>query len=128
MFIQEDPVKLFSYVAVPAENFERALAFYSEITGGHVRRNPSVPFPMAYFFEPSGKDIGHLFQLPGFRPSGDGVIVYIEVAEDLDATLGRVVKAGGKLVMPKTMIAPGKGHWAQFLDTEGNRLALHSIP
>jgi len=119
--------KIFSYVAIPSDNFERAFKFYSEITGGLIRRNPNVPFPMAYFTDEDGKDVGHLFQLPNFKPSQDGTIVYLELAKDLNETLAKIESAGGKVIMPKTLIAPGKGYWALFLDTEGNKLALHSF-
>ena len=118
--------RVFSYVALPALDFERAFAFYDAITGGLVRRNPNVPFPMAYFHEPDGRDVGHLFQLPPFKPSPDGAIVYMELADDLNETLRKVEAAGGTVTMPKTAIAPNRGFWALFVDTEGNRLALHS--
>lgn len=117
--------KLFSYVAIPAADFDRAYAFYDAITGGRIRRHPEVPFPMAYFHDGAGRDVGHLFQLPGFAPGKDGPIVYFETGTGLDAALAAVTRAGGTVVMPKTVIAPGKGSWAMFLDTEGNRLALH---
>ncbi|HMV50276.1 MAG TPA: VOC family protein [Blastocatellia bacterium] len=118
--------KIFSYVAIPADDFERAFKFYSEITNGLIHRNPNVPFPMAYFTDREDKDVGHLFQLPNFKPSAEGVIVYLELATDLSVTLSAIERAGGKVIMPKTFIAPGKGYWALFLDTEGNKLALHS--
>jgi predicted enzyme related to lactoylglutathione lyase len=38
------------------------------------------------------------------------------------------VVAGGKIVAPKTEISPEHGYMALFIDTEGNRVALHSIP
>ena len=91
-----------------------------------VRVNPAVPFPMAYFLGDDGRDVGHLFMLPGFRVSADGPIVYMEIDNDLSDTLRIIERNGGKVVLPKTLIAPGKGYWALFLDTEGNRLALHS--
>lgn len=119
--------RVFSYVAIPSESFDRALQFYSDITDGLISRNPYVPFPMAYFVDTAGNNVGHLFQLPGFRPSSDGAIVYMELADDLNDTLAKVERAGGTTIMPKTLIGPGKGYWALFLDTEGNRLALHSI-
>lgn len=118
--------KVFSYVAIPALEFERAFQFYSAVTGGRLRRNPHVPFPMAYFLDAEGRDVGHLFQLPNFRPSQDGAIVYMELANDLNETLVKITGSGGAALMPKTAIGPGKGYWALFLDTEGNRLALHS--
>jgi predicted enzyme related to lactoylglutathione lyase len=118
---------IFTYVAIPADDFERAMKFYSEATRGQVQRNPNAPFPMAYFRDREGRNVGHLFHLPTFRPSQDGPIIYLDAAENLDEALARVERAGGRILMGKTPIAPGKGHWALFLDSEGNRLALHSI-
>jgi uncharacterized protein len=118
--------KLFSYTAIPATDFERAFAFYSAVTEGGIQRNPQVPFPMAYFVDSAGRNVGHLFQLPGFAPSEDGVIVYMEPTHELDVALARIEAAGGTVRMKKTSLGPGKGHWALFLDSEGNRLALHS--
>jgi uncharacterized protein len=119
--------QIFTYVAIPTENFERAFQFYSAITGGLMIKNENVPFPMAYFMDEDKNNVGHLFQLPDFRPSADGSIVYLELAKDLSETLAKIEVAGGYVIMPKTLIAPGKGYWALFLDTEGNKLALHSI-
>jgi uncharacterized protein len=116
----------FSYVAIPVEDLERALLFYSTVTGGPINRNPQAPFPMAYFVNTSGENVGHLFQAPGFKPSSDGPILYLELADDLDDSVKKVLQAGGKILMSKTLIGPGKGYWALFLDTEGNKLALHS--
>jgi len=101
-----------------------------------IQKNPNVPFPMAYFVDKDYHYIGHLFQLEEmkmadgstvqFHPSRHGVITYMEMAADLNDTLKKIEGAGGKIVMPKTQIAPGKGYWALFLDTEGNKLALYS--
>src|SRR6218665_2398382 len=118
--------KTFSYVAIPAEDFERAFSFYENITGGLIKRNPNVPFPMAYFLDNEGNETGHLFQLPNFKPSADGTIVYMQLADNLNETLTKIEQAGGKTIMPKTQISPTKGYWALFLDSEGNKLALHS--
>lgn len=118
--------KPFSYVAIPCTDFERAFKFYEQITDGLLVKNPDVPFPMAYFTDAKHTNTGHLFQLDGFLPSAQGVIVYMDLAKDLDATLEKIAANGGKVIMPKTFIAPGKGYWALFLDTEGNKLGLHS--
>ena len=119
-------MRLFSYVALPTVDFERAFRFYSAVTAGRLRRNPHVPFPMAYFFNDDGTDVGHLFLLPGFSPAKDGELVYMEPADDLTETPNTIVAAGGTVTMSKTALGPGKGFWARFLDTEGNQLALHS--
>jgi uncharacterized protein len=81
---------------------------------------------MAYFVDGNNNEIGHLFQLANFKPSPDGTIVYLELTTDLNDTLIKIEKGGGKVIMPKTLISPAKGYWALFLDTEGNKLALHS--
>jgi uncharacterized protein len=118
--------KVFSYVAIPAADFTRAFTFYDAVTRGSIHTNPDTPFPMAYFVDAENNNVGHLFELDAFRPSVNGTIVYMQLDKDLNDTLTRVTAAGGKIIMPKTLIAPGKGYWAMFLDTEGNKLALHS--
>ncbi len=40
--------------------------------------------------------------------------------------LDRILSEGGQIIMPKTLIAPEIGYMANFIDTEGNRIALHS--
>lgn len=118
--------RLFTYTAIPCTDFERAFAFYHTITNGMLVRNPNVPFPMAYFTDKDGNSVGHLFQLPAFKPSPDGALVYMEPAEDIDTVLRLIESGGGKTIMLKTPLGPGRGHWAMFTDTEGNKLALHT--
>lgn len=119
---------VFSYVAIPAVDFERAFAFYQVLTDGALARNTSAPFPMAYFRDASGAYVGHLFQLAGFRPSIDGPIVYLRPPRGIDDALELVRKAGGTVLFPKTVISATAGYWAMFGDTEGNRLAVHEAP
>ena len=38
----------------------------------------------------------------------------------------KIESQGGKTLMNKTQISPEIGYMAYFLDTEGNRIALHS--
>jgi hypothetical protein len=42
--------------------------------------------------------------------------------------LDRIEKTGAKIIVPKTQISPEYGYMAVFIDTEGNRIALHSVP
>jgi predicted enzyme related to lactoylglutathione lyase len=61
----------------------------------------------------------------GIGESQDGnklVTVYIQV-QDLQATLDRAVKLGGKVVMPPMEI-PGVVALAQFADPDGNVIGL----
>lgn len=67
---------------------------------------------------------GSLVESGENKPSTDGTVIYFS-CEDVAMEAGRIEEAGGKLILPKTDI--GKfGFFAQFIDTEGNRIGLHS--
>ena len=53
-----------------------------------------------------------------------GIVVYLNVTDQMQAVLDRIEPAGGKIAMPPTDI--GFGFIAFFLDTEGNKVGLHS--
>jgi len=53
-------------------------------------------------------------------------MVYLNGGDDLDVPLGRVEKAGGKILLSKTSIGEN-GFIAHFTDTEGNKVSLHSM-
>lgn len=74
----------------------------------------------------NGKVGGALVKSEQHTPSGEGAVIYLNANPDLNDALGRVEKAGGKVLMPKTQISPEIGHMAFFMDTEGNALAMHS--
>ena len=63
------------------------------------------------------------------KPSAtDGVLIYLNGNPDVQNVLDKVEKAGGKIMVPKTEISPEYGFMGVFLDTEGNRIGLHSAP
>jgi predicted enzyme related to lactoylglutathione lyase len=45
---------------------------------------------------------------------------------EINEELQRVKDSGGQLLQEKTLIRDDIGYMALFLDTEGNRIALHS--
>jgi len=55
-----------------------------------------------------------------------GTLVYLNGGEDLSVPLSKVESAGGKITLAKTAIGDN-GFMAHFIDTEGNKLALHSM-
>jgi predicted enzyme related to lactoylglutathione lyase len=59
------------------------------------------------------------------KPSMEGVVLYLNGDPDLDNVLNKVEGAGGKVVMPKVSIGDN-GFMAFFIDTEGNKMGLHS--
>lgn len=60
------------------------------------------------------------------KTSGDGTIVYLDAGDDLQKVADKIEANSGNVIMPKSAIAPEKGFYAMFIDTEGNKLGLHS--
>lgn len=63
---------------------------------------------------------------PDLQPRDNGTQVYLNAGHDLAPILVRIEAAGGKVVLPKTEITPEIGYMALFVDSEGNRVGLHS--
>jgi predicted enzyme related to lactoylglutathione lyase len=60
------------------------------------------------------------------KPSTDGAVIYLNANPDMNPVLEKILTEGGQVVMGKTSISPEIGYMAFFIDTEGNRVALHS--
>lgn len=116
-----------NWFEIPVTDFTRAKKFYETILGAEIME---MPFPDGkYGIFPSDMQSGvggGLAQGEGFTPSDKGTVVYLNGGEDLSVSLGKVESAGGKVVLPKTSIGEN-GFMAHFIDTEGNRVALHSM-
>jgi predicted enzyme related to lactoylglutathione lyase len=63
----------------------------------------------------------------GVTPSTEGTTVYLNGGDDLAPILSRVEPAGGSIAVPKTEIGNDFGFFALFIDTEGNKVGLHSM-
>ncbi len=57
----------------------------------------------------------------------DGPLIYLNGNPDVQIILDKEEAAGGKIAVPKTEISPEYGNMAVFIDTEGNRIGLHSV-
>ncbi len=53
-------------------------------------------------------------------------MIYFNANPDMASVLEKIESVGGKIVMPKQLITEEIGYMAFFMDTEGNKLALHS--
>lgn len=121
-----------SWFEIPATDIDRAQAFY-EAVFQITMINMDFPhmkmraFPLDDPMEGVG---GTLIDSGGFhKPSAtDGPLIYLNGNPDVQQFIDRVEPAGGKVVVPKTEISPEYGFMAVFIDTEGNRIALHSVP
>jgi predicted enzyme related to lactoylglutathione lyase len=116
-----------NWFEIPATDFNRARKFYETVLDVVMQ----TPFEgMKYAMFPSdmekGAVGGGLVEEQGYEPSDKGSLIYLNGGEDLSVPLSRVEAAGGKVLLPKTSIG-ANGFMGHFLDTEGNRVALHSM-
>ncbi|MBI2968606.1 MAG: VOC family protein [Bacteroidetes bacterium] len=123
---------------IPVNDFQRAKIFYETILGIQMQVFEGVDstmgggaYSMAFFadMKDSISVGGALVKMKDFVPSDKGTLVYLHAGDDLSIALGKVEAAGGKVLMPKTGIGANNEHgfMAMFTDTEGNRVALHSM-
>jgi len=117
-----------NWFEIPVLNFERAKTFYSALFGGEitVMPHPEYKYGMLPAEMENGGIGGGIVEGPGFEPSDKGALIYLNGGDDLNERLSKVESAGGKILLPKTSLGPN-GFMAHFMDTEGNKIALHSM-
>ncbi len=120
-----------SWFEIPATNLDRAQKFYESIFGISMMSMdlPNIKMRMFPLDDPMNGVGGAVVDSGGFhKPSGtDGPLVYLNGNPDVQQLLDKVVGAGGTIMVPKTEITPEYGFMAVIIDTEGNRIGLHSI-
>jgi predicted enzyme related to lactoylglutathione lyase len=114
-----------SWFEIPAYNHYRSVAFYNYIFGVNLTTVELNSFAMG-FFPAEGGIGGAIVTGPGCTPSEVGPLIYLNGGYDLNTVLSKVNEAGGRVVMEKTFLSEAAGYFALFIDSEGNRLALHS--
>ena len=121
-----------SWFEIPAIDLSRAQKFYETIFNIQMIPFDTPNFQMRMFpVEDMMSGIGGaISKAEGFyKPSAtDGPLVYLNANPDVQNVLDKIEPAGGKIIVPKTQISPEFGYMAVFVDTEGNRVALHSVP
>jgi uncharacterized protein len=116
-----------AWFEIPAADFGRAVEFYEGIFETKLERETMGEARLAIFPFAKPNMSGSITAAPGYQPSPDGNVVYFDAQPDLTATLARVERRGGVVVVPKTALGPGMGYFAQFLDSEGNKVGLFSL-
>lgn len=118
---------LINWFEIPATDFSRAVSFYKSILGLEIKETEMFGTKMG-FFPTDGKNVsGAIVQGEDYKPSTDGVIVYLNGGNDLQNVLDKVENSKGKIIVPKTQISPEMGYFGMFIDPEGNKIAVHSI-
>ncbi|ODS81140.1 MAG: glyoxalase [Cytophagaceae bacterium SCN 52-12] len=115
-----------SIVEIPANDFSRAITFYEAILDISIEKVEMDGIHMGLFPNDGEGIFVQLIHGSGYKPSADGVVVYLDAGSDLQTVADKIEANGGEILMPKTEIGPEMGFYALFTDTEGNRLGLHS--
>ncbi|MBP6024375.1 VOC family protein [Ferruginibacter sp.] len=120
-----------SWFEIPSTNLERATKFYETIFNVQLipMDTPNIKMRLFPLEDMMGVG-GAVVDSGGFhKPSvTDGPLIYLNGNPDVQNVLDKVEIAGGKIMVPKTEISPEYGYMAVFIDTEGNRIGLHSVP
>jgi predicted enzyme related to lactoylglutathione lyase len=122
------PMKnLISIFEIPAIDFSRAVNFYRTILDISIEEIDMDGVLMGLFPSDDKSVSGAVIKGNDYKPSTDGVIIYLNGGDNLQVVLDRMEANNGKIIVPKTQISPEIGFYALFIDTEGNKLGLHSV-
>jgi len=115
------------FFEIPSLDFARAVRFYSDIFGIQLEACDYGTARMAFFPADEGGCYGAVIACEGFESSANGVIVSFVAEKGIESILEQVERLGGQVIVPKCAVGEdGKGFYALFRDTEGNRIGLHS--
>ena len=110
---------------IPVLHLDRAVKFYSAVLGAAVKKQEFPGMTVVILPHSDGEVGGCLFKSADDKPSDQGLMIYMNANGRLDEAIAAVVPNGGKVLKPKHAIGP-YGSRAIILDSEGNRIALHS--
>ena len=125
----ETTINALNWFEIPVDDFDRAKMFYGRLFDYEMPEMQMGPNRMGMlpFDQGKGGIGGAIVETEDFLPARQGTLVYLNGGDDLSVLLKRVDAAGGKVLQDKTRITPEIGFYATFLDTEGNKVALHSM-
>lgn len=125
---KEKMQKVIDWFEIPVSDMPRAQAFYEAVlqTTLQLERYAGPGMQMAVFPGEGDAVKGALMSgHPALQVGACGTLVYLH-AGPLDATLQRVVAAGGQVLMGRVALPEGLGFMAHMRDVDGNRVGLHA--
>ncbi len=117
---------LINWFEIPASDFNRAVSFYKAILDIEIQETEMFGTKMGFFPTDGNNVSGAVVQGEDYKPSTDGVLAYLNGGNDLQNILDKVERNNGKTIVPKTQVSPEMGYFGIFIDTEGNKMAVHS--
>ena len=115
-----------SIFEIPATDLSRAINFYQKILDIKIEPMEFQDLEMGIFPYEGQMVTGVIIKGEGYKPSANGITIYLNGGDNLQIILDKVEKLGGKIIIPKTPHADESGFFAIFLDSEGNKMGLHS--
>lgn len=120
-----------SWFEIPVLNLDKAQQFYETVLQCSMRRENMGPSEGAVFpYDNAAGGVGGALMCGPSAPAtaAGGVLIYLDCSPaPIDDLLNRVTTAGGGIAMPRTALPPGMGFIACMLDTDGNKIGLHSL-
>lgn len=115
-----------SIFEIPATEIARAVDFYQDILDIQIEQMEFSGMKMGLFPSEDQAIYGVIVQGEGEQPSANGVTIYLNGGDDLQVILDKVEKKNGQIIIPKSPHADESGFFAIFIDSEGNKIGLHS--
>jgi predicted enzyme related to lactoylglutathione lyase len=118
---------LTNWIEIPVVDLKRAKEFYGKILNVKLTDMTVQDTAYAIFPVEDSYNCGALACGAFYKPSEDGVVVYLDGGKDLSIVLARVKTAGGTVLVEKTFLGKEAGYFGLFLDTEGNKVGVQSM-
>src|SRR4030095_16331941 len=115
---------LINWVEIPVTDLKRAKKFYNTVFDLEFVEMEQNGNKYAIFPSEDKFNSGALVQGEYYKPSSNGISIYLDGGKDMDNILKHVEKAGGQVIMPKTYTGKEVGHVGMFVDSEGNKIGL----
>lgn len=115
-----------SIFEIPATDISRAVDFYQAILDINIEKMEFPEMQMGIFPYEGQMVTGVIMKAEGYIPSANGVTIYLNGGDNLQTILDKVAQNGGEIMIPKSLHADESGYYAIFLDSEGNKIGLHS--
>lgn len=119
-----------NWFEIPVEDTARAKKFYETILDVEMQTQDMMGIEMTFLpydmSGQSGKVSGALVKGEMYKSSVDGAVVYLNANPSIQTVIDKIEGAGGKVIMPRKQITEEIGYMALFIDSEGNRVALHA--
>lgn len=113
------------WVDIPVLDLDRAIVFYSKVLGFAVEKQNYNNMEFGLFPHSQSTVSACLVPTEPEKITGNGPLIYFNVSGRIDNAISEVVANEGKILEDKVDMGD-HGFRVVILDSEGNRIALHS--